>query len=366
MKVKHIAVLAGDGIGPEVMEEAIKLLEAAGEKYDTEFHCLYSDAGGAAWDRHRSHLPEVTLENCRRSDAILFGSVGGPVEARHSDKWKHAEVNALLGLRNHFGLYANLRPAYLYPALADASPLRRDIAEKGFDILVLRELTGGIYFGKPRGRRGKGSGECAYDTMIYRREEIRRIADLAFRTAATRRGKVTSVDKANVLETMVFWREVVEEVRGDHPDIDYEPMYVDNAAQRLLTDPAEFDVLLCGNMFGDILSDEAAALSGSLGMLPSASLGAGGFGMYEPGGGSAPDIAGKGIANPVAQIMSAAMMLKYSFGMEDAYRDICLAVESVLEEGFRTKDIYRPGTVLLGTEAMGERVRAKFLSIDDR
>ncbi|MDZ7797110.1 MAG: 3-isopropylmalate dehydrogenase [Candidatus Marinimicrobia bacterium] len=334
MTEKNIAVLPGDGIGPEIMDEAVRLLELIGEKYEHRFHFHYADVGGAAWEKHHSHLPASTLEICANADAILSGSVGGHVNLQHTQKWSGVEVNSLLGLRKHFGLYANLRPARLYTALASSSPLRADIAKKGFDILVVRELTGGIYFGEPKGRSGKGGEEFAFDTMLYKRDEIRRIADLAFRIAGTRKGKVTSIDKANVLKTMVFWREVVEEVRENYPDIDYEPMYVDNAAQQLLLDPSQFDVLLCGNMFGDILSDEAAALSGSLGMLPSASLAEEGFGMYEPGGRSAPDIAGKGIANPIAQIMSAAMMLKYSFGMPDAYDTVSAAVENVLNRGY--------------------------------
>jgi len=269
------------------------------------------------------------------------------------------EVNSLLGLRKEFKLYANLRPAKLYPALAAASPLRADTAEKGFDILVVRELTGGIYFGEPKGRAGEGEEEYAFDTMVYAKHEIRRIAHIAFKAAQTRDKKVTSIDKANVLTTMVFWREVVEEVAKEYPDVSYEPMYVDNAAQQLTMRPSQFDVMLCGNMFGDILSDEAAAITGSLGMLPSASLADGSFGMFEPGGGSAPDIAGKGIANPIAQIMSAAMMLKYSFGMTEAYDDIANAVESVLNDGYRTGDIKEPGCKLVGTKEMGDLIVGK-------
>ena len=356
MSVKKIAVLAGDGIGPEVMREAVKVLDAVQSKYNVKFEYKHALVGGAAWDDFHSHLPEETLNICRESDAILFGSVGGPVREQDTDKWRGVEVNSLLGLRKEFGLYANLRPAKLYPALAFASPLRSDISSKGFDILVVRELTGGIYFGRPKGRSGAGETETAFDTMIYSRAEIRRIAQVAFDTARKRRNKVTSIDKANVLTTMVFWRQVVEEIAGEYPDVEYEPMYVDNAAMQLTKNPQQFDVMLCGNMFGDILSDEAAALTGSLGMLPSASLADGSFGMYEPGGGSAPDIAGKGIANPIAQILSAAMMLRYSFNMAAAAESIENAVEDVLNDDYRTGDIWQHGSKRVGTAEMGDRI----------
>jgi len=358
--MKHkIAVLPGDGIGPEVMAEALKVLAKVEKKYDVEFEYEHALVGGAAWDDHKNHLPKKTLDICHRADAILFGSVGGPVAEQHLERWSRVEVNSLLGLRKEFKLYANLRPAKLYPALAAASPLRADTAEKGFDILVVRELTGGIYFGEPKGRAGEGEEEYAFDTLVYAKNEIRRIAHIAFKAAQTRDKKVISIDKANVLTTMVFWREVVEEVAKEYPDVSYEPMYVDNAAQQLTVRPSQFDVMLCGNMFGDILSDEAAAITGSLGMLPSASLADGSFGMYEPGGGSAPDIAGQGIANPIAQIMSAAMMLKYSFDMTEAYDDIAKAVETVLNDGFRTGDIKSPGCKLVGTVEMGDLIVSK-------
>jgi 3-isopropylmalate dehydrogenase len=359
MMKRKIAVLPGDGIGPEVMDEALKVLARVQEKYDVKFDYEHALVGGAAWDEYKEHLPKETLDICHRADAILFGSVGGPVAEQDLEKWSRVEVNSLLGLRKEFKLYANLRPAKLYPALAAASPLRADTAEKGFDILVVRELTGGIYFGQPKGREGQGEEEYAFDTLIYARNEIRRIAHIAFKAARTRKQKVTSIDKANVLTSMVFWREVVEEVAKEYPDVNYEPMYVDNAAQQLTLRPSQFDVILCGNMFGDILSDEAAAITGSLGMLPSASLSDGTFGMYEPGGGSAPDIAGKGVANPIAQIMSAAMMLKYSFGMNEAYDDIANAVEAVLKEGYRTGDIKEPNCNLVGTKEMGDLITEK-------
>ncbi len=361
--IKKIAVLPGDGIGPEVMSEAVKILEAVSKKTGVTFIFTEAAVGGAAWDTYRKHLPEETLDICKRSDAILFGSVGGPVREQNSPKWQGVEVNSLLGLRKSFGLYANLRPAKLFPSLAFASPLRRDVAEKGFDILVVRELTGGIYFGQPKGRDGEGEDEKAFDTMVYSRKEIRRIARTAFDIARKRRNKVTSIDKANVLTTMVFWRHVVEEVASEYPDVEYEPMYVDNAAMQLVKNPRQFDVMLCGNMFGDILSDEAAMLTGSLGMLPSASFADTGFGMYEPGGGSAPDIAGQGIANPIAQILSAAMMLRYSLEMENSASDIEKAVESVLDDGYRTADIYQTGSKKAGTAQMGDLITQAFNKI---
>jgi 3-isopropylmalate dehydrogenase len=356
MSTKRIAVLPGDGIGPEIMQEAQKVLNKIQEKSDTKFEYNQAPVGGAAWDEYKEHLPETTLETCRQCEAILFGSVGGPVKEQNTEKWKGVEVNSLLGLRKAFKLYANLRPAKLFPSLSFASSLREDISKKGFDLLVVRELTGGIYFGQPKGRAGEGKDEKAFDTMVYSRKEVRRIAEVAFRVARKRNNKVTSIDKANVLTTMVFWREVVEEVASQFPDVEYEPMYVDNAAMQLTKNPQQFDVILCGNMFGDILSDESAALTGSLGLLPSASLAEGSFGMYEPTGGSAPDIAGTGKANPIAQILSAAMMLRYSFEMEEAAQKIEQSVNSVLEQGFRTADIYTEGDKMVNTQEMGDLI----------
>jgi 3-isopropylmalate dehydrogenase len=316
MNAGKIAVLPGDGIGPEVMREAEKVLEAAAKKFGFGYEIERADVGGVAIDNHGEALPESTIRICKAADAILFGSVGG-------HKWetlppeKQPERAALLPLRKIFDLYANLRPAIIFPQLKAASPLRPDLVGEGFDILVIRELTGDIYFGRPRGREGSGPEERGFDTMTYTRREIERIARTAFDTARLRKKKLVSIDKANVLSTMVFWREIVTQIGGEYPDVALSHMYVDNAAMQLVRDPRQFDVLLCGNIFGDILSDEAAMLTGSLGMLPSASLnseksGAGGrvFGLYEPAGGSAPDIAGKNIANPIAQILSAAMLLK--------------------------------------------------------
>jgi 3-isopropylmalate dehydrogenase len=336
----RIAVLPGDYIGPEVMAEALKVLRAVGAKYNHDFAFRESLIGGAAWDEWEAHLPKATLDICKTSDAILLGAVGGPVGEQLLPKWRDVAPNALLPLRKKFDLFANLRPARLYPALASVCPLKKEIAERGFDILVVRELTGGIYFGEPRGRDRKGEEERAFDTMVYSRREIERVAHVAFKAAQKRRNKVTSIDKANVLTTSMFWREVVEDVAGAYPDVTLESMLIDNATMQLVRNPAQFDVLLCGNMFGDILSDEAVGITGSLGMGPSASLGQGPFGLYEPSGGSAPDIAGKGIANPIAQILSAAMMLKYSFSLEEESRAIESAVEKVLEKGkIRTPDI---------------------------
>lgn len=351
MKTKRIAVLPGDGIGPEVMEQACRLLDRACEEYGIQTEKTFADVGGAAIDSQGKALPEETLRACEEADAVLFGSVGGP-------KWEHLppaeqpERAALLPLRKHFKLYANLRPALIFPQLVSASPLKDSIIGDGLDILVVRELTGGIYFGEPKGM----TDDRGFDTMVYTREEIRRIAVTAFETAKKRRNKVTSVDKANVLNTMVLWRKVVKEVAEGYPEVELQHLYVDNAAMQLVKNPRQFDVLLCGNMFGDIISDEAAMITGSMGMLPSASLGQGSFGLYEPAGGSAPDIAGKGIANPIAQILSAAMLLTYSFGIPEAYGRTMKAVERVLAEGYRTQDIMSEGMKQVGTAEMGEKI----------
>ena len=355
--MKKIAVLPGDGIGSEIMAEAIKVLDRARDRFDLDFTYTFGDVGGVAIDRHGEALPPETLELCRRSDAVLFGSVGGP-------RWdslppeKRPERAALLFLRKEFELFCNLRPCKVFRPLVGASPLRPDIVGDGFDILCVRENTGDIYFGEPRGREGSGPAEKAFDTMVYTRMEIERIARMAFDMAAGRRGKVTSVDKANVLTTMILWKEVVSEVGEQYPDVELEHMYVDNAAMQVVKNPRGFDVLLCGNMFGDILSDECAMLTGSMGLLGSASINGEKFGLYEPAGGSAPDIAGKGIANPIAQILSAAMMLRFSLGSERAAMAIERAVEDVLEAGIRTADIARDPGAAVGTAAMGDAVAA--------
>jgi 3-isopropylmalate dehydrogenase len=351
MSQYKIAVLSGDGIGPEVMKEAIKVLDVIAKQENISFEYKYADVGGIAIDNHGEALPESTLATCKESSAILFGSVGGP-------KWenlpaeKQPERAALLPLRKIFNLYANMRPAIVFNSLKDASPIRPDIIGDGLDVLVIRELTGGIYFGEPKGREG----DKGFDTLVYTKPEIERIAHVAFKAAQKRGKKVTSIDKANVLTSMVLWREVVVEVAKEYPDVALNHMYVDNAAMQLVKDPHQFDVILCGNMFGDILSDEASMITGSLGMLPSASLADGAFGMYEPAGGTAPDIAGKGIANPLAQILSAAMMLKYTFGMDAAYDRIFNSITKVLEAGYRTGDIFSDGMTKVGTEEMGELV----------
>ncbi len=353
--MKKIAVLAGDGIGTEVMTEAIKVLEKIEAKYNIKFEKSYADVGGIAIDNHGKALPDITIDICKNSNAILFGSVGGP-------KWEslspelQPERAALLPLRKIFDLYANFRPAIVFKPLVSSSFLRPDIVGNGFDILVIRELTGGIYFGQPKGREGIGDSEKAYDTMVYTKAEIKRIAHVAFKAAMKRNKKVTSIDKANVLTTMVLWREVATEVSKEYPEVVFESMYVDAASMKLVSNPKHFDVLLCGNMFGDILSDESAMLTGSIGMLPSASLSEKGFGLYEPVGGSAPDIAGKGIANPIAQILSMAMMLKYSFNLNEAHDDVFNAVEKVLEEGYATKDVANSDMNSVSCSEMGDLI----------
>ncbi len=353
-KTIKLAILAGDGIGPEVMKEAEKVLDALAPRYDLDITKTHADVGGIAYDNHGKCLPQSTIEICEAADAILFGSVGGP-------KWEKLPPNeqpergALLPLRKHFGLYANLRPAIIFPQLRDASPLKPELIGDNFDILVVRELTGGLYFGQPKGREG----DRAVDTMAYTVPEIERIAHVAFKAAQIRGKKLCSIDKANVLATSVMWREVVERIAKQYPDVALSHMYVDNAAMQLVRGPRQFDVLLCENMFGDILSDEASVITGSIGMLPSASLADGNFGLYEPSGGSAPDIAGKGIANPIAQILSLGMLLKYSFGLDAAWQVIYDAIFAVLEAGYRTSDIWTGGTKKIGTAEMGDRIVAE-------
>jgi len=353
--LNKIAVLPGDGIGPEVMDQAIKVIKKTGSLYGFNFEYEFADIGGAAIDNHGLALPDSTLALCENSDAILFGSVGGP-------KWEHLppeeqpERGALLPLRKHFGLYCNLRPAKVFPCLASASPLKPEIVKDGFDILCVRELTGGIYFGEPKGRQGEGPDEKAFDTMVYTRFEIERIARMAFKAAQKRNHIVTSVDKANVLFSMVLWRETVTQVAKEFPDVTLNHIYVDNATMQLVKNPHQFDVLLCGNMFGDIISDECAMITGSMGLLASASLNEKEFGLYEPAGGSAPDIAGKGIANPIAQILSGAMMLKYTFNLSDAANAIENAISNVLEKNIFTADLTNQKTKIVNTDAMGDAI----------
>ncbi|MCK4535671.1 MAG: 3-isopropylmalate dehydrogenase [Desulfuromonadales bacterium] len=355
-----VAVLPGDGIGPEVMSEALKVLDQVSEKFSVTFETQHANVGGIAIDEDGVALPEKTVEACKAADAVLFGSVGGP-------KWEdlppdeQPERGALLPLRKIFGLFCNLRPAIIFPALTGNSSLKPEIIEGGFDILVVRELTGGIYFAQPKGVEGEGADRTGFDTMKYSDAEIERIAHVGFQAAQKRGKKLCSIDKANVLSTSVLWREVVERVAKQYPDVELNHMYVDNAAMQLCRWPKQFDVMLCGNMFGDILSDEAAMLTGSLGMLPSASLAESSFGLYEPSGGSAPDIAGQGIANPIAQILSAAMMLRYSFGLADAADAVENAVAKVLNKGIRTRDIYQEKTneTLVNTQQMGDAIIAE-------
>ncbi len=354
-----IAVLPGDGIGTEIVAEAVKVLNVLDLKFEMETALV----GGAAYDAHGHPLPESTLKLAMASDAVLFGAVGD---------WKYDTLDrplrpeqAILGLRKHMGLFANFRPAICYAQLVGASSLKPELIS-GLDILIIRELTGDIYFGQPRGRRIATDGhfpgsEEAFDTMRYSKPEIERIAHVAFqaarkRKAAGKEGRVTSVDKANVLETFQFWKDVVSEVGKDYPDIALDHMYVDNAAMQLVKEPKRFDVVVTGNMFGDILSDEASMLTGSIGMLPSASLNTRNQGLYEPSHGSAPDIAGKDIANPLATILSAAMMLRFSLGQEESAQRIEAAVQKVLAQGLRTADIYSEGTTRVSTRQMGDAV----------
>jgi 3-isopropylmalate dehydrogenase len=362
MKSFKVAVLPGDGIGPEVMAEARRVLDAVSQKFAVGFELAEARVGGIAIDVDGEALPEATLATCREADAILFGSVGGP-------KWESLPPNqqperaALLPLRKHFGLFANLRPAVCHAALTHASPVKENLIVGGFDVLCVRELTGGLYFGQPKGTREEDGETIAVDTMVYKKSEIERIAHVAFKAAQGRRGKLTSIDKANVLENGVLWRKTVNEIATQYPDVELSHLYVDNAAMQLIKNPRGFDVVLAENLFGDILSDEMAMIAGSLGMLPSASLGlketpTGRFGLFEPSGGTAPDIAGKGIANPIAQILSAGMMLRYSFGYADAADAIDRAVRAAIDGNLRTGDIWTEGSKRVGTEEMGRAIAA--------
>ena len=341
-----IAVIKGDGIGPEIIDEAIKILDKTGEKYGHNFQYMEASAGGAAIDKTGSPLPEETLNILRSTDALLFGAVGGP-------KWDSLPGNerpeqGLLNLRKELGLYANLRPAVIFDELKDSCPLRPDLVEGGLDILIIRELTGGIYFGKKYTEKDK-----AIDTMEYSKYEIERIARIAFQSAEKRNKRLTSIDKANVLETSRLWRKTFEEVAVEYPSVQLNNMYVDNAAMQLVANPKQFDVIATENMFGDILSDEAGMITGSIGLLPSASLGKD-YGMYEPIHGSAPDIAGQKKANPVAAILSAAMMLKYSFALQEESENIESAVKKALSKGYRTADIAKKEDRIISTAEMGD------------
>lgn len=351
----NIAVLPGDGIGPEVVDSTIKVLNKVAEKSGNTFEYEYLLLGGCAIDKFGTALPDETLSACKKSDAVLLGAVGGP-------KWdipdaKVRPEQGLLAIREGLGLYCNLRPAVLYAPLRDASPLKDSIIGDGIDIQVVRELTGGIYFGK-RGQFEEDGVKAAYDTEKYNENEVRRVAKIGFEAAMKRGKKVTSVDKANVLDSSRLWRRVINEVAKDYPEVEVSHLYIDNASMQLVRNPRQFDVIITSNIFGDILSDEASMITGSIGMLPSASLGENSFGMYEPIHGSAPDIAGKGIANPLATILSGAMMLRYSLNLENEAKIIEKAVLKVLEEGYRTGDIMSEGMKLVGTNEMTELVLA--------
>lgn len=352
---KTIAVVPGDGIGTEVMAEAKKVLNAIAEKFGHQWQYIDALAGGAAYDKYQEHLPKETLEICEKSDAILFGSIGGPVDAQDDPKWKGAEKAAVLGMRNHFKFNINLRPSTVFKCLTDIAPLKSEIIGDGFEIMIIRELTGGIYFGKHETREENGI-LVGYDEMRYDEEEVRKIGKVAFEIAMKRGKKLCSVDKANVLDCSILWRKVMNELAAQYPEVELTHMYVDNACMQLIKNPRSFDVIVTGNMFGDIISDLSSVFPGSLGLLGSASLNADGFGMYEPSGGSAPDIAGKGIANPIAQILSAAMMLKYSFGLQKESDAIFAAVEKTLEDGIRTGDIAQANSTKVSTIEMGDAI----------
>lgn len=351
-----LAVIPGDGIGPEVIGEALRVLDKIGEKYGHKFEYTKVLAGGCAIDATGKCLPQETIDICKASDAVLLGAVGG---------WKWDTLPgserpemALLGLRKELGLFANLRPALLFEELSEACPLKPEIVKGGLDIVVVRELTGGIYFGE-KGQKETELGHAAYDVEQYAEEEVRRIAKVAFDMAMKRQKKVTSVDKANVLESSRLWRRVVAEVAKDYPEVELNNFYIDNAAMQLVRNPKQFDVIVTSNIFGDILSDEASMVTGSIGMLPSASLATGNFGMYEPVHGSAPDIAGKDMANPMATILSAAMMLRYTFGLGREADDIERAVKKVLNAGYRTADIAKEDEAVIGTKKAGELIAAE-------
>lgn len=348
-----LAVIPGDGIGPDVVEQTLLVLDKVGEKFGHTFHYQKVLAGGCAIDATGGCLPQETIDVCKAADAVLLGAVGG---------WKWDNLpgdqrpeRALLGLRKALGLFANLRPALLFEQLADASPLKPEILAGGLDIVVVRELTGGIYFGE-KGFRDTDLGPAAYDVEQYAEEEVRRIAKVAFDMAMKRSKHVTSVDKANVLESSRLWRRVVAEVAQDYPEVTLDNLYVDNAAMQLVRNPRQFDVIVTSNIFGDILSDEASQITGSIGMLPSASLAKGNFGMYEPVHGSAPDIAGQDKANPMATILSAAMMLRYTFGLLQEADAVENAVKAVLDQGYRTPDLFAGEGTLIGTAEMGRRI----------
>ncbi len=359
MNTYNIALLAGDGIGREVTDEAVKVLNAVGNKYSVDFNFEPQLIGGCAYDVYKTPLPDKTLEIAKKSDAVLLGAVGD---------WKYDKLppefrpeRALLGIRKELNLFSNLRPAVVYPELASLSPLKEETVS-GADIMIVRELTGDVYFGTPKGIEIRNNEKYGYNNMCYFESEIRRIAHVAFKVAMNRNKKLCSVDKANVLDVSRLWREVVTEVSDEYPQVELSYMYVDNAAMQIIRNPKQFDVILTGNIFGDILSDEASMLSGSLGLLPSASLSDKKPALYEPVHGSAPDLKGLNIVNPIGAILSAGMMLKYSFNMNNEYIEIENAVRKALKDGFRTKDIYREGLKLTGTSQMGDIIKSNILA----
>jgi len=358
MKEYDIALLGGDGIGPEVVSEGAKVLDAVGKKFDIRFNYEPALIGGCAYDQYKTPLPDTTILTAKSSDAVFLGAVGD---------WKYDELppevrpeKALLGIRKELSLFANLRPAIVYDELVSSSPLKPEIVS-GVDIMVIRELTGDVYFGQPKGVEVRNGKRTGFNNMIYDEDEVRRIAHVGFKTAMKRNKKLCSVDKANVLDCSRLWREIILEVAKEYPEVELSHMYVDNAAMQLIRDPKQFDTIVTGNIFGDILTDEASMLPGSLGLLPSASLSDGGVGMYEPIHGSAPSLRGKDIVNPIATILSAAMMMKYSFNNDEAYMMIENAVKSVLKSGYRTQDIYTDGCVLVGTQQMGNLIAQEIL-----
>ena len=353
MKKYNIALLAGDGTGKEVTDEAVKVLKAIGNKYSLEFDFEEALIGGCAYDEYKTPLPQQTLDIAKASDAVLLGAVGD---------WKYDTLppevrpeRALLGIRKELNLFANLRPAIVYPELTAISPLKEEVVANT-DIMIVRELTGDVYFGEPKGIVEKNNEKFGFNNMCYYESEIRRIAHIAFQVAMQRNKKLCSVDKANVLDVSRLWREVVKEVSAEYPEVELSNMYVDNAAMQIIRNPRQFDVILTGNIFGDILSDEASMLSGSLGLLPSASLSDSKVAMYEPIHGSAPDLKGKNVVNPIATILSAAMMLKYSFKLEEQHDEIVNAVRKALKDGYRTNDIMTDGMINVGTSQMGEAI----------
>lgn len=359
---KTIAILAGDGIGQEVMPQAVNVLKTIAKKFQHHFIFQEGDIGGMAFEKYGTHFPKETEALCRAADAVLFGSVGGPAHEGNLKKWKNCEKNSILTLRKALQLNSNLRPIQLYPSLSSISPLKERLFSSGVDLLIVRELIGDIYFGEHKQWVEDGV-RYASDVAEYDEQKIRSVAHRSFQFAQKRGKKLTSVDKANVLDTSKLWRTVVSEIAPQYPDVQLEHMLVDNCAMQLFINPGQFDVIVTANLFGDILSDAAAALPGSLGLIPSASLNESGSGLYEPAGGSAPDIAGKNIANPIAQILSAAMMMRYSFGLEKEAKDIENAVQKALQEGLRTKDIYTEDTQLVDTQKMGNTIIGNLMRV---